>query len=121
MRWGVNIFDTADSYGTGSGLDGRSEVLLGTFLRQCPSPNVSGVQIATKFAAYPWRITPVGARTMTLSIHSIARVFHVRRTPSRNFKTANPSIDDLAFSQKVFSKSSPWRCFQSADEEDLVG
>ena len=26
---GINLFDTADSYGTGSGLDGRSEVLLG--------------------------------------------------------------------------------------------
>jgi pyridoxine 4-dehydrogenase len=102
---GVNVFDTADSYGTGNGLDGRSEVLLGRgcslpgvrlvhmdhtgchvdhtgchvhhtgchrlvfdcnitrkvttllsgkFLRECPSPKVSEVQIATKFAAYPW-------------------------------------------------------------------
>ena len=54
---GVNLFDTADSYGTGNGLDGRSEVLIGTFLRQCPSTKVDGVNVATKFAAYPWRIT----------------------------------------------------------------
>ena len=54
---GVNLFDTADSYGTGNGLDGRSEVLLGKFLRECPS-DTAGVQIATKFAPYPWRITP---------------------------------------------------------------
>ena len=31
---------------------------VGRFLRECPSPAVSSVQIATKFAAYPWRITP---------------------------------------------------------------
>jgi hypothetical protein len=55
---GINVFDTADSYGTGNGLDGRSEVLIGQFLRQCPSAKVDGVNIATKFAAYPWRITP---------------------------------------------------------------
>jgi len=54
---GVNLFDTADSYGTGNGLDGRSEVLIGTFLRTCPSKKVDGVNVATKFAAYPWRIT----------------------------------------------------------------
>jgi len=55
---GINVFDTADSYGTGNGLDGRSEVLIGQFLRQCPSAKVDGVNIATKFAAYPWRVTP---------------------------------------------------------------
>jgi hypothetical protein len=33
---GVNLFDTADSYGTGNGLDGRSEVLLGEFLKRYP-------------------------------------------------------------------------------------
>ena len=30
---GINLFDTADSYGTGNGLDGREAVLLGEFLR----------------------------------------------------------------------------------------
>ena len=56
---GINTFDTADSYGTGNGFDGRSEVLLGEFLRLCPDRDAaSRVNIATKFAAYPWRITP---------------------------------------------------------------
>ena len=56
---GINTFDTADSYGTGNGFDGRSEVLLGEFLRGCPDrAAASRVNIATKFAAYPWRITP---------------------------------------------------------------
>ena len=55
---GVNVFDTADSYGTGSGLDGRSEVLLGQFLKQYPDREAAAkVNIATKFAAYPWRVT----------------------------------------------------------------
>nr|XP_029145506.1 pyridoxal reductase, chloroplastic isoform X3 [Arachis hypogaea] len=40
---GVNLFDTADSYGTGS-LNGQSEKLLGRFIRN--------------FRAYPWRLTP---------------------------------------------------------------
>lgn len=56
---GVNLFDTADSYGTGK-LEGRSEQLLGRFCREYPgSKRVrSGVNIATKLAAYPWRLTP---------------------------------------------------------------
>lgn len=32
---GINVFDTADSYGTGQ-LNGRSEILLGKFLREYP-------------------------------------------------------------------------------------
>lgn len=67
---GINIFDTADSYGTGNGLDGRSEVLLGQFLKKYPvkselkgsfeqkAQKQSSVNIASKFAPYPWRITP---------------------------------------------------------------
>jgi len=74
---GINLFDTADSYGTGNGLDGRSEVLLGEFLKRYPekseafssSSSSSGgrqralklqseVNIASKFAPYPWRVTP---------------------------------------------------------------
>lgn len=50
--------------GTGK-LEGRSEQLLGQFLDAYPgSPAVRGnVRIATKLAAYPWRLTPkqVGA------------------------------------------------------------
>lgn len=32
---GINLFDTADSYGTGK-LNGRSEILLGKFIREYP-------------------------------------------------------------------------------------
>ncbi|XP_057522477.1 pyridoxal reductase, chloroplastic isoform X2 [Amaranthus tricolor] len=56
---GINLFDTADSYGTGK-LNGQSEKLLGKFIREYKGKR--GVQdnivIATKFAAYPWRLTP---------------------------------------------------------------
>lgn len=79
---GINLFDTADSYGTGR-LNGQSEKLLGKFIRQSQGPlcslipitisfiatrNLSSsssyspvkndIVIATKFAAYPWRLTP---------------------------------------------------------------
>lgn len=55
---GVNLFDTADSYGTGR-LNGRSELLLGNFIRDFPGPERlrRNINIATKFAAYPWRLT----------------------------------------------------------------
>lgn len=81
---GVNLFDTADSYGTGR-FNGQSEKLLGRFIRDFQgsfftlslshfhltcSPNClftssekkgsrrQNIVIATKFAAYPWRLTP---------------------------------------------------------------
>jgi pyridoxine 4-dehydrogenase len=55
---GVNLFDTADSYGTGR-LNGKSELLLGQFIRdQRAKGNAREIHIATKFAAYPWRILP---------------------------------------------------------------
>jgi len=68
---GINLFDTADSYGTGA-LEGRSEVLLGNFSKQYPGSNVvrNQIHIATKLAAYPWRITPrqwVGACKKSLN------------------------------------------------------
>jgi pyridoxine 4-dehydrogenase len=53
---GVTLFDTGDSYGTGK-LNGRSELLLGKFARECRSPNLDNLCIATKLAAYPWRLT----------------------------------------------------------------
>ena len=34
----INVFDTADSYGTGNGLDGRSEVLIASFSDSAPAP-----------------------------------------------------------------------------------
>ncbi|KAK4351007.1 hypothetical protein RND71_030320 [Anisodus tanguticus] len=55
---GINLFDTADSYGTGR-LNGQSEKLLGKFIREFPGDKQvkNAIQIATKFAAYPWRLT----------------------------------------------------------------
>ncbi|EIE24793.1 Aldo/keto reductase [Coccomyxa subellipsoidea C-169] len=56
----VSLFDTADSYvdaGTGR-LNGRSEQLLGRFIAESPTKRRDDVLIATKFAAYPWRVTP---------------------------------------------------------------
>lgn len=52
---GVNLIDTADSYGTGN-LNARAEKLLGRFLSEAPI-STDHVIIATKFASYPWRIT----------------------------------------------------------------
>ncbi|XP_021627017.1 pyridoxal reductase, chloroplastic isoform X2 [Manihot esculenta] len=55
---GINLFDTADSYGTGR-LNGQSEKLLGKFIREFPGNRLQDdIVIATKFAAYPWRLTP---------------------------------------------------------------
>ncbi|CAI9274177.1 unnamed protein product [Lactuca saligna] len=56
---GINLFDTADSYGTGK-LNGQSEKLLGRFIREFEGQTQVGdnIVIATKFAAYPWRLTP---------------------------------------------------------------
>lgn len=58
VRNGINLFDTADSYGTGK-LTGQSERLLGKFIREYQGQsNVrDNIVIATKFAAYPWRLT----------------------------------------------------------------
>ncbi|XP_028054998.1 pyridoxal reductase, chloroplastic isoform X3 [Camellia sinensis] len=56
---GINLFDTADSYGTGR-LNGQSEKLLGKFIREFQGQKQvkDKILIATKFAAYPWRLTP---------------------------------------------------------------
>jgi pyridoxine 4-dehydrogenase len=53
---GVTLFDTGDSYGTGK-LNGRSELLLGRFDKEYQGINKEDVCIATKLAAYPWRLT----------------------------------------------------------------
>ncbi|XP_041011903.1 pyridoxal reductase, chloroplastic isoform X3 [Juglans microcarpa x Juglans regia] len=55
---GINLFDTADSYGTGK-LNGQSEKLLGKFIRELQGKKrvQDDIVIATKFAAYPWRLT----------------------------------------------------------------
>lgn len=48
IKGGVKLFDTAEIYGPG-----RSEELLGTFLRESGAKDV---QVATKFAAFPWKL-----------------------------------------------------------------
>ena len=53
---GVTLFDTADSYGTFQ-LNGRSEQLLGQFTKAYNGPGKEDITIATKLAAYPWRLT----------------------------------------------------------------
>jgi pyridoxine 4-dehydrogenase len=53
---GVTLFDTGDSYGTGR-LNGRSESLLGQFAKAYAGPNQERLCLATKLAAYPWRLT----------------------------------------------------------------
>ncbi len=53
---GVTLFDTGDSYGTGK-LNGRSEELLGRFQNEYIGVNKDSICIATKLAAYPWRLT----------------------------------------------------------------
>ena len=53
---GVTLFDTGDSYGTGK-LNGQSEKLLGKFDREYTGDNRDNICLATKLAAYPWRLT----------------------------------------------------------------
>jgi pyridoxine 4-dehydrogenase len=53
---GVTLFDTGDSYGTGK-LNGQSEKLLGRFTKEYDGVNKDDICIATKLAAYPWRLT----------------------------------------------------------------
>ncbi|BAY48931.1 aldo/keto reductase [Scytonema sp. HK-05] len=52
----VTLFDTGDSYGTGR-LNGRSEQLLGRFSKEYLGSGKENICIATKLAAYPWRLT----------------------------------------------------------------
>lgn len=47
VKGGVTLFDTAELYGPG-----RSEELLGRFIRETGAK----VQVATKFAAFPWKL-----------------------------------------------------------------
>ena len=49
LKRGINLIDSADSYGTGK-LKGRSEELLGKFLLDTPTFQKKRLQIATKLA-----------------------------------------------------------------------
>ncbi|MEL6578150.1 MAG: aldo/keto reductase [Cyanobacteria bacterium J06621_12] len=53
---GITLFDTGDSYGTGK-LNGQSEKLLGKFEQAYTGDNKDRICLATKLAAYPWRLT----------------------------------------------------------------
>lgn len=53
---GITLFDTGDSYGTGR-LNGQSEKLLGKFTQNYSGINKDDICLATKLAAYPWRLT----------------------------------------------------------------
>jgi len=57
VEGGANWFDTGDSYGTGE-LEGRAETLLGRFSRLARERGRGDIVLATKLAAYPWRLTP---------------------------------------------------------------
>ncbi len=52
---GITLFDSGDSYGTGR-LTAQSEKLLGQFYQTYSGPK-NHVCLATKLAAYPWRLT----------------------------------------------------------------
>ncbi|MCJ8278788.1 MAG: aldo/keto reductase [Rivularia sp. ALOHA_DT_140] len=52
----VTLFDTGDYYGTGK-LNGQIEKLLGNFTKEYDGVNKDNICIATKLAAYPWRLT----------------------------------------------------------------
>ncbi len=53
---GMTLFDSGDSYGTGK-LQGRSETLLGQFAQAYTGVHQEQIQLATKLAPYPWRLT----------------------------------------------------------------
>ena len=55
LELGLCFFDTADSYGTGR-LNGRSELLLGSFCAALPELQRRPITVATKLAPFPWRI-----------------------------------------------------------------
>ena len=55
INGGLDLVDTADSYGTGS-LLGQSEKLIGSFLAELPQKKLKKITIATKLAPFPWRI-----------------------------------------------------------------
>lgn len=53
LNAGINWVDTAESYGSG-----RSERLVGEFIRELPTP----IMIATKFMPFPWRFSKAALR-----------------------------------------------------------
>ena len=74
---GLNLVDTADSYGIGR-LNGRSEFLLGRFLQQLSPDQRQGLTVATKLAPFPWRL---GRRAISRAFEASHRRLqgHVQR------------------------------------------
>ena len=71
---GITLFDTGDSYGTGK-LNGQSEKLLGKFDRQYTGVNKDRICLATKLAAYPWRLSRKSmVKAASASIERMGRV-----------------------------------------------
>jgi pyridoxine 4-dehydrogenase len=96
---GVTLFDTGDSYGTGK-FKGQSEILLGQFSQAYQGPNQAQICLATKLAAYPWRLT---RRSMVVagkaSIQRIGRVDLAQmHWPTANYAPwqEGPLLDGLA-------------------------
>ncbi len=96
---GVTFFDTGDSYGTGR-LTGQSEKLLGRFAAAYTGPNAEKICLATKLAAYPWRLTR-GAmvKAGSASIERMGRVDIAQmHWPTANYAPwqEGPLLDGLA-------------------------
>ncbi|MEO1590364.1 MAG: aldo/keto reductase [Cyanobacteria bacterium J06632_22] len=96
---GVTLFDTGDSYGTGQ-LKGQSERLLGQFAQAYQGDNANTLCLATKLAAYPWRLT--AAAMVNAGKASISRMGRVdiaqMHWPTANYAPWQESalIDGLA-------------------------
>jgi pyridoxine 4-dehydrogenase len=97
---GVTLFDTGDSYGTGK-LNGRSELLLGRFAREYTGSSKENICIATKLAAYPWRLTR--SSMVSAGIASAKRLGRNVDLVQMHWSTANyapwqegPLLDGLA-------------------------
>ena len=63
---GLQLVDTADSYGTGR-LNGRSEELLGQCLEALDPLSRANLVVATKLAPFPWRL---GRRGLLKAFHA---------------------------------------------------
>eukprot|EP00249_Psilotum_nudum_P005119 c18599_g1_i1 orf=688-1674(-) len=111
VQMGINLFDTADSYGTGR-LNGRSEMLLGRFIREFPGSKkvCKNINIATKFAAYPWRLTP-------------GQLVHACKASLRRLQLDQISIGQLHWSAAnyaPFQEQALWNGLLKMHEEGLV-
>ena len=94
LRQGFLLIDTADSYGTGS-LAGRSEKLIGQFLKRTANSQKNKIKIATKLAPYPWRI---GSQGFTSAFKA-------------SFKRLNERLDIVQLHWST-EKYNPWQEFQ---------